>query len=781
MSMMFLKEYQKKAVKKLTEHTIEILDEERDYCQSLVLKAPTGSGKTVMMQAYLKDLADLGKWDFAFVRISVSDLARQSKKNFQKNLQGSKLIFSELSDIQDRVLRQNEVLFINREALKQKNKTTGEWKVLAMRDNERNENLPTYLKNAHNEWRKIILIVDESHIALDTNKAQELIGEYIKPIIQIEVSATPDTRDYRAQVEVYIDDVIKEEMIKKEILINPNIQSFLEDQEWTDEIIIRAALEKQRFLWANYQEHGSNIKPLLLIQLPSEKKTTEAIDQTKLERTQRILGEYFDISLENQKLALWLTNDKTNKDLIDIPNSPVEVLIFKQAIATGWDCPRAQILVMFREIKKVTFEIQTIGRILRMPEWKHYADDALNKAYVFTDLPKQMIGIHDTAKNLIKSQYVYRNKTLYTTFHLESFFKSRVDYQDIWSSFRSFVAQSLLEKIGWEEDPFKREQNKSKLAKHIDLDNDCIADELIADWKMQFWSQNIIIKDGINRKKIMTLDDFSQENVLITSTVKTNTQDELIQMAFENFARDNVRTQFSNIARSYKSIIESLYLSLDHFFFGEQIKRSYYQRIILNNQDFFIEVLNTAKDKYLPIKQELIAQKTNQQEKTYLRTIPQSQAFNDLTKEYNYQKNIMQPSILKFDSREEQDFVEKFLEVDDRVCFRYKNGISSKEYFGIPYIEWEEKHTFYPDFIVYFQDNSIWIFDPKKGFTLEEARSKALWLEYYIKNHNNQKIIGGLIKQENGTFYINNKASFDTTSSSDFSLLSSYLDSNLEF
>jgi hypothetical protein len=85
------------------------------------------------------------------VRISVSDLARQSKKNFQKNLQGSKLIFSELSDIQDRVLRQNEVLFINREALKQKNKTTGEWKVLAMRDNERNENLPTYLKNAHNE------------------------------------------------------------------------------------------------------------------------------------------------------------------------------------------------------------------------------------------------------------------------------------------------------------------------------------------------------------------------------------------------------------------------------------------------------------------------------------------------------------------------------------------------------------------------------------------------------------------------------------------------------
>lgn len=777
---MFLKEYQKKAVKKLTEHTIEILDEERDYCQSLVLKAPTGSGKTVMMQAYLKDLSDLGQWDFAFVRISVSDLAKQSKKNFQKHLQGSKLIFSELDDIQDRVLRQNEVVFINREALKQKDKATGEWKVVAMRDNERNQNLPTYLRNTHHEGRKIILIVDESHIALDTSKAQELIGEYIKPTIQIEISATPDTREYRAQVEVYIDDVIKEQMIKKEILINPDIQSFVGDQEWTDEIIIRAALAKQRFLSEKYREQGSDIKPLLLIQLPSEKKTTEAIDQTKLERMQRILEEQFDISLENQKLAVWLSKNKTNKDLIDVPNSPVEVLIFKQAIATGWDCPRAQILVMFREIKKITFEIQTVGRILRMPEWKHYADDDLNKAYVFTDLPKQMIGIHDTAKNLIKSQYVYRNEMLYTPFSLESFFKSRIDYQDIWSSFRIFVAQSLLEKVWWELDPFKREDNKSKLAKYIDLENDYIADELIADWKMEFWSQHMIIKDGIKNKKIVSLDHFSQEHVCITSTVKTNTQDELIQMAFENFARDNVKRQFSNIARSYKSIIESLYLSLDHFFFGEAVKRSYYQRIILNHKDFFIEVLNTAKDNYLPIKQELVAQKTNQQEQSYLRSIPQSQTFNDLANAYTYKKNIMRPSILKFDSQQEQDFIEQFLETDERVKFWYKNWVSSKEYFAIPYQHEGETHSFYPDFIVYFQDHTIWIFDPKEWFTLEDSRSKALWVEQYIQRHQSQKLIGGIIQQANGTFYINNKADFDTTNSADFYLLSAYVDANLK-
>ncbi|GAH95392.1 unnamed protein product, partial [marine sediment metagenome] len=37
-------------------------------------------------------------------------------------------------------------------------------------------------------------------------------------------------------------------------------------------------------------------------------------------------------------------------------------------IALGWDCPRAQILVLFRDWKSLTFSVQTIGRIMRMPE-----------------------------------------------------------------------------------------------------------------------------------------------------------------------------------------------------------------------------------------------------------------------------------------------------------------------------------------------------------------------------------------------------------------------------
>ena len=53
-------------------------------------------------------------------------------------------------------------------------------------------------------------------------------------------------------------------------------------------------------------------------------------------------------------------------------------------LATGWDCPRAHILVKLRDNMSETFEIQTIGRIRRMPEAKHYDCDLLDCCYLFT-------------------------------------------------------------------------------------------------------------------------------------------------------------------------------------------------------------------------------------------------------------------------------------------------------------------------------------------------------------------------------------------------------------
>ena len=70
-------------------------------------------------------------------------------------------------------------------------------------------------------------------------------------------------------------------------------------------------------------------------------------------------------------------------------------MLFKQAIATGWDCLRAKILVKLREKGNSTFEIQTVGRIRRMPEAKHYGQDLLDNCFVYTLDSKYLNGLKD--------------------------------------------------------------------------------------------------------------------------------------------------------------------------------------------------------------------------------------------------------------------------------------------------------------------------------------------------------------------------------------------------
>ena len=54
------------------------------------------------------------------------------------------------------------------------------------------------------------------------------------------------------------------------------------------------------------------------------------------------------LTIQNGRVALWLSEDHRNKDEVELSDSLVEVLIFKEAIALGWDCPRASILFLQR-------------------------------------------------------------------------------------------------------------------------------------------------------------------------------------------------------------------------------------------------------------------------------------------------------------------------------------------------------------------------------------------------------------------------------------------------
>jgi type III restriction enzyme len=153
------------------------------------------------------------------------------------------------------------------------------------------------------------------------------------------------------------------------------------------------------------RELGNEINPLIMVQVPN--KNDVLVDE--IER-------YFEskgITYDNQKLAVWLANKKENLEAIEDNAAYPVALIIKQAVATGWDCPRAWILVKLRDNMDETFEIQTIGRIRRMPEAKHYEKDILDSCYLYTLDDKFTEGVKlslgkgalDAAKLTLKPQH----------------------------------------------------------------------------------------------------------------------------------------------------------------------------------------------------------------------------------------------------------------------------------------------------------------------------------------------------------------------------------------
>ena len=190
-------------------------------------------------------------------------------------------------------------------------------------------------------------------------------------------SATPITTGDE-MVNVLREDVIAEEMIKRGIVLNPAIDVSQTGGLTANQWLIKEALKKREELASAYRDLGVNINPLLLIQLPNDTtETNTADDNTIKEEVMEYLKVMYNITTDNGKLAVWLSNEKENLANLEAPDNLTEVLLFKQAIALGWDCPRAAVLLIFRKLESFTFTMQTIGRILRMPEQKYYTKDVL--------------------------------------------------------------------------------------------------------------------------------------------------------------------------------------------------------------------------------------------------------------------------------------------------------------------------------------------------------------------------------------------------------------------
>jgi type III restriction enzyme len=143
-----------------------------------------------------------------------------------------------------------------------------------------------------------------------------------------------------------------------------------------DTVLVRRAARKLREStqrWSEYaRAQGSTaaVRPLLILQAPNTP------DPDTLGRALDVIAdEYPDLVTDSvrhvwgdhsvQKFGMWEVDWIEPQRVQE--TTKVRVLIAKDAISTGWDCPRAEVLMSFRPAKDHTHITQLLGRMVRNP------------------------------------------------------------------------------------------------------------------------------------------------------------------------------------------------------------------------------------------------------------------------------------------------------------------------------------------------------------------------------------------------------------------------------
>lgn len=698
--------YQIKYINKLANAAKELITDKYRDSGTIVFKAPTGSGKTYMVsQALTQMVKDNQDVAFSFIWISVNNLHEQSLNSLSRYFEDERLLECITNtDLNDNTIEQNQIMFINWESINKENS-------LFRVENEQNWNLQSVVENTKDIGNTIVLLIDESHRNASTDKSKELI-DIISPKLIIEVTATPKNTS-GTLIDIPLGEVIDEGMIKKEVHINDEKPSSIK----SNEDILKMALRKRTQLQTAYKSLGKDINPLLLVQIPN-KRANDVINPE--DEIIGLLSE-FGLTVQNGKVALWLSEDHRNKEEVELNNSPVEVLIFKEAIALGWDCPRASILYLQREWnnERYEFNIQTLGRIMRMPEQTHYDDKPeLNYGYVYTASDNFTI-VEDLAKDYVSQQQL------------------KIDHS-IYSSKPALFSEHI-----------RRKRELTRLS---------------GDFKTVFFlaAQEYGLKDKINcdvtqitktikfGATIKEIDKGGEQNVLFDEEKQVLRSKAEIQSFYDRFVREMVNPY--EVARS-QNILKTAIRS----WFKNELSISdddVIQLIVLsgsrNNNSQFRQIIENAKELYrnLPTKKDEIILNEDWQ-------IPNSvDIFSDCEVIIPSARSILKQEdcgryIAKKDkngrsmlSVPEITFISNMESADDYLQWWFKNGEKESKYFCIAYKKEDGfYYGFYPDFILQTKRETVIVeIKDDKDFKADNYYKLLAGKDYLQRLKGNEKV-----------------------------------------
>ena len=661
---MELKEFQLNAVKSLFEAM-------ETPARDIILKSPTGSGKTIILTYFMHQyIQSFPKTVFVWLTPGKGNLEEQSKAKMDKYIHASQTKL--LSDVMTAGFEENDSCFINWEKLTKKGNN-------ALKDSERT-NFLEHIQHALNDGIRFVIIVDESH-QNNTIKADEII-QYFHTDKIIRCSATPKGIAKAEIIEIPEEEVIAAGLIKKMLVINQDFPQSIETEDQTA-FLLEKALQKQRELRAAFLQGGNDINPLIVIQIPNKSETL----QDGVERYLETQG----LTYENGQLAVWLSDRHENLDGIDKPNAASSAVIIKQAVATGWDCPRAHILVKLRDNMDETFEIQTIGRIRRMPEAKHYQNDLLDSCYLYTFDEKFTAGVKmaldkgalNACTLFLKNEY----KDITLTGEQRTMVTSTRNPQKALQAIVSYAQKELG--IGT-----NKTENRTRLQ--------------AAGYEM---SENIVKHTLSGETATLDFAAADMNTIAVTEKLNTHTHGRDYHHKIGKIGME-IGMEYSYM----NTIIRKL--------FDKNFK--YSRKILaLEPREVYAFVINNA-DRLRHLVREAMAYELAQlslevpAKSYYDFRIPQSCMFTyngEAKTQLVMKKNVYQNYLSSAAPRSTPEVkFEKFCERSESVEWWYKNGDKGNEYFSIVYVDNSNRQKlFYPDYIISV-GSQIWIIETKGGF-----------------------------------------------------------------
>lgn len=374
---------------------------------AMLLQAPTGSGKTLVLGRTIEGLVGaMPTKTVWFWFAPYSGLVNQTREALAEQCPGLRL--RDLAvDRTATGARDGDVFVQTWSAVAANNKDARK----VRRTAERTLSLDDMLATLRAGGTAIGVIIDEAHLnfGVSAGAAARFYLDVLQPDFTLLATATPndeklaafetaagvevDSRVVVARDRVVAAGLNKHGLMLGYIRLTPGDEAFIDFEQAT----LTAGWTQHREIVARLAGKEIGIVPLMLVQV--EDQTKDGEDPVK-----RVRDKLLELPGVTADIIAVHTSGEPDADFHMLAyDHSKQILIFKVAVATGFDAPRAWTLVSVRPNRGAGFGLQIVGRIMRVHPLlraDHGNDDLLDRGYVFLTDPEMQQGLAAAAAEL---------------------------------------------------------------------------------------------------------------------------------------------------------------------------------------------------------------------------------------------------------------------------------------------------------------------------------------------------------------------------------------------